>query len=150
MCGHTETGVRIWIRTKEPTEFEVLYGTQLPLDSSSPKVAGRTEAAADNTGVVQLDGLQPDTRYYYAVRIGEHLADLRLDYHDRWPSFRTLPDASACTDPQHNPRGLFNYSFSIGCCASQDPVRSGGQYTSPPTFRYAAASNSETKSPFTS
>ncbi len=52
----------------------------------------------------------------------------------RWPSFRTLPDGSACRDPLNNPRGLFNFAFSLGCCASQDPLRSGGQYTSPPTF----------------
>ena len=117
------------------SEFDVLYGTQLPLDASSLQGRGPDSMrSADNTGVVQLEGLLPETRYYYAVRIGEHLADLRLDYHDRWPSFRTLPDASVSLDPQNNPRGLFNYSFSIGCCASQDPVRSGGQYTSPPAF----------------
>ena len=35
---------------------------------------------------------------------------------------------------RNNPRRLFNFAFSLGCCASQDPLRSGGQYTSPPTF----------------
>jgi hypothetical protein len=39
-----------------------------------------------------------------------------------------------CPDSANNPRGLFNLAFSIGCCASQDPFRSGGQYVSPPAF----------------
>jgi hypothetical protein len=126
--------VRIWIRTQTPTEFEVLFDIQLPLDANSAKVAGSTSEGADNTGWVELENLKAGTRYYYGIRIGEHLADLRLDYHDPWPSFRTLPDQSVSHDPKHNPRGLFNFAFSLGCCASQDPFRSGGQYTSPPTF----------------
>ncbi len=130
----TDHSVRIWIRTKDAIEFDVVYDPRLPLGVASPKVSGRTDAGRDNTGVVELDGLQPNTRYYYAVRIGEYFADLRLDYDDPWPSFRTLPDGSACVDSTNNPRGLFNLNFSVGCCASQDPFRSGGQYGSPPAF----------------
>lgn len=130
----TATSVRVWVRTREPGPFEVLYATELPLGSDRPSVSGQTSGASDNTGVVQLTDLQPNTRYYYAVRVGDELADLRIDYHDNWPRFRTLPDESACPVAEYNPRGLFNFGFSIGCCASQDPVRSGGQYTSPPAF----------------
>ena len=35
---------------------------------------------------------------------------------------------------RHNPDGLFNVTFAIGHCASQDPDRSGGMYTSTPAY----------------
>jgi len=128
------TGMKVWLRTAKPSPFEIVFDTKTPLTASSPKVAGKTDPQADNTGVATLTGLQPNTRYFYGVRINGHLADLRVDASDPWPSFRTLPDESTCPDPKNNPRGLFNFAFSIGCCASQDPIRSGGQYASPPAF----------------
>jgi len=131
----TSQSIRIWVRTQEPGPFAVLYDTRLPLGSDSRRVEGQTLADRDSTGVVELAGLKPATRYYYAVQIGGALPDLRIDYSDPWPSFRTLPDATTCADPANNPRGLFDVCFSLACCASQDPsVRSGGQYGSPPGF----------------
>lgn len=126
--------VTVWLRTAEPTKFVIRYATQLPLDAHSPGVSGRTLAESDHTGFVTLTGLKPSTRYYYAVELEGRLADLRIDFHDEWPSFRTLPDESSFRDPTYNTAGLFNLCFSIGCCASQDPIRSGGQYGSPPSF----------------
>ncbi len=66
--------------------------------------------------------------------IGGQLADTRIDFHEPWPSFRTLPDRDSYADAENNPDGRFNVCFSVGCCACQDPVVSGGQYGSPPTF----------------
>ncbi len=132
--GPADSGMRVWVRTAEPTRFDVIYSPTLPLNQGSRRVTGETRAAADNTGFVQLTGLDADTRYYYAIQIGDQVADLRVDYNDPWPSFRTLKNAASCPDLQNNPRGLFNFSFSVGCCASQDPIRSGGQYSSPPAF----------------
>ena len=128
------TSMRLWVLTARPTAFEVLYDTRLRLTAESSTVKGQTTAQRDQTGVVDLQRLRPDTRYYYAVKIGGELADLRIDADDPWPSFRTLPDATSFADEQ-NPKGLFNLTFSIGSCASQDPQRSGGQYASPQAFR---------------
>ena len=130
----SSTGLRLWLRTSEPRDFEVVYSTRLPLSEASSTVSGKTDPARDNTGVVKIDKLQPGTRYYYGVRIDGEMADLRLDPSDPWPSFRTLPDSSACLDLVNNPDGLFNFAFSIGCCASQDPINSGGHFPSPPAF----------------
>ena len=131
----TKDSMRVWLRTAEPAETKLVYDTQLPLTNKSPSLTGRTAAARDNTAVFDLTKLQPNTRYYYGVRIGGVLADIRPEITDPWPSFRTLPDASACADPLHNPRGLFNVSFAIGHCASQEPGgKSGGQYTSTPAY----------------
>jgi phosphodiesterase/alkaline phosphatase D-like protein len=128
------TSATVWIRTRQPGEFKVVYDTHLPLSDASPQASGCTDADADNTGVVCLSDLQPSTRYYYGVLINDQLADLRLDFHDPWPSFRTLPDASCCADPANNPQQRFNLCFAIGHCASQDPFVSGGHYASPPVF----------------
>ncbi|QDU59388.1 PhoD-like phosphatase [Planctomycetes bacterium Pan216] len=131
----TNDQMRVWIRTAEPTAFRVLHGTSLPLDAESAAIAGETTEGADNTGFVDLARLRPNTRYFYAVEIDGQLPDLRADFSDPWPSFRTLPDRTSYADEANNPKGLFNICFSVGCCASQDPTRSGGHYASPPSFK---------------
>ena len=128
------TSTRVWVRTEKPMDFQIRYARTLPLDAESPAVRSRTVAAADNTGVVDLTGLAPYSRYYYGVVLGGKLADTRVAATDPWPSFRTLPDASTTRDPANNPRGLFNVCFSICVGASQDPKQSGGQYTDPPAW----------------
>jgi len=130
----TDRSVRVWIRTQQPTEFDVLYGESLPLDAKSSKVAGATTEAADMTASVELTGLKPHTRYYYAVRIGGTTADLRHEIDQPWPSFQTLPDQTTFADERLNPDGLFNVSFAIGHCASQEVDRSGGMYGSTPAY----------------
>lgn len=130
----TSSSVRVWIRTVEPMPFEVVVSRFLPLTDESRAVAGKTLADDDNTGVVDLTKLKPDTRYYYGVRINGQLADIRLDFDDPWPSFRTLPDGSTTHDPNYNPDGRFNVVFGIGHCASQAPTTSGGQYASTPAY----------------
>ncbi len=120
-------GVRVWVRTEKPCAFRVHYARRLPLDAETPAVDGETAADDDNTGTVDLAGLAADTRYYYGIRIDGRLADIRTGFAAPWPSFRTLPDAETCRG-KHNPDGLFNICFSIGCGGCQDAKRSGGQY----------------------
>ena len=126
--------VRVWVRTEEAMTFQIRYATRLPLDADSPSVEGQTSTAADNTGFVDVTGLRPFTRYYYGVVLKGGLADTRVAHIDPWPSFKTLPDGSSANDPVNNPRGLFNLSFSVCVGASQDPKRSGSQYTDPPAW----------------
>ncbi len=128
------TSIRVWIRTEEAMDFEVRFASRLPLDANSPSVKGNTAASSGNTGFVDLGGLKPYTRYYYGVVLKNRLADTRMNHTDAWPSFRTLPDSSTTRDPANNPRGLFNICFSLCVGASQDPKRSGGQYTDPPAW----------------
>ncbi|MCP5117306.1 MAG: hypothetical protein GY953_41310, partial [bacterium] len=132
------TAARIWLRTDEPAEFAVVYGTALPLDEESPSVAGRTDQAVDNTGYVDLTSLRPNTRYYYGIRIRGYIADTRVDFDEPWPSFRTLPDTRSYPDAHSNPDGLFNFSFSIGCGMRQrtpNKEDNFGVYSNPPSFR---------------
>ena len=130
----SDDSVTVWIRTREPTDFEVVIDTRLPFGPAARRVAGRTRAESDATGVVHIDGLKAGTRYAYGILINGQLADLRVEPDTPWPTFRTLPDAASCMDETNNPDQLFNFAFAIGHCASQDPDRSGGQYTSTPAF----------------
>jgi alkaline phosphatase D len=127
--------VRVWVRTDRPRTFEVVYDTRLPLTADASRVVGETSASADNTGTVSLTGLSANTRYFYGVRLDGQLADIRVDFHDPWPSFVTLPDAASSRDEPLNPAGVANLCFAIGHCMSQEPgPRSGGHYASPPVF----------------
>jgi len=128
------TSVRVWIRTETPVPFRVRYAKHLPLDAESPAAGGRTEAGRDNTGTVDLDKLEPNTRYYYGIEIDGKLADTRVVFTDPWPSFRTLPDATTSRDTEHNPEGRFNFCFAIGAGNSQNPKTSEGQYSDAPVW----------------
>ncbi len=126
--------MRVWVRTVRPAEFRVVVSSTLPLSESSPGVDGVTTAEKDNTGLVDLVGLEPNTTYYYGLVLRGRLTDIRVDFDEPWPSFRTLPDENSYRDPENNPKGLFNVEFSIGCGGCQDPIKSGGQYGSPASF----------------
>ncbi|MEM9825447.1 MAG: metallophosphoesterase family protein [Planctomycetota bacterium] len=111
-------GVHVWIRSSDPTEFVVRYGTDPDhLETQSP--SGMTRIAHDNTGVVAIDGLQPDRRYHYQVFIGDRP-------HGLPGSFRTLPSAKQLVGAEYNPDGLFNFRFQIGSCANQNPLHGNG------------------------
>jgi phosphodiesterase/alkaline phosphatase D-like protein len=109
----TPTSIRIWARTELPNVLQVSYGTAPDqLDRNSMPVP--TYLAADNTGVVRLANLKPNTKYWYRVREGPG------------GSFRTLPDPVALRDQALNPRGLFNFQFEFACGNNQTPGRGLG------------------------
>ena len=132
----TASSMRVWVRTKTPMTFRVIYDTRLPLTlSGSDSVKGRTLPDADNTGFVELSKLKPNTRYFYGVVMPAGLVDTRMEFDRPWPSFRTMPDKTSYADSLNNKDGLFNFSFSIGCCARQLlPNAPLGIYGNPPSF----------------
>ncbi len=114
----TATSMTVWGRTSEPGEFLVQYGKQSEVLEQSSE-AGKTQLAHDNTGVVTLDNLEPDTRYHYQIVVNERP-------HGLPGSFRTLPSAEQSREPKLNPDGLFNFRFQIGSCANQNPLHGNG------------------------
>lgn len=123
----SETGVGVWARTGVSGEFRVRYGESADaLDRNSASVQTRLEN--DNTGWVEITGLKPNTKYYYALEI----PGAETSTHRRG-SFRTLPDAADFVHEKLNPRGLFNFSFEFACGNNQNPGQSVGPST--PTFR---------------
>ena len=114
----------VWARTSDPGEFTVRYGEDLKqLDQISEPAT--TTIDHDNTGVAQLKDLQSDTRYHYQVWVDDRP-------HGRSGSFRTLPSPNDTRNRKYNPRGLFNFRFQIGCCASQNPRQGMGHHS--PTY----------------
>lgn len=112
------SSMTVWARTSEPTQFEVHYGPDRHHMDSVAK-SSATEFGHDLTGTVALEKLQPATEYCYQVFV------------DGFPqgavgTFRTLPDGGRLVDPKHNPKGLFNFKFEVGCCANQNPMHGIG------------------------
>jgi phosphodiesterase/alkaline phosphatase D-like protein len=121
----SETGVGVWARTAQPGTFRVHYGTAPDrLDRTSSQVS--TTLEHDNTGWVHLQGLEPNTKYYYQLRAGGKLSGLG-------GSFRTLPRAEDYRHPELNPKGLFNFRFEFACGNNQTPGQGAG--TELPAFK---------------
>ena len=118
--------IGVWARTQHSGTFVVRYGTSANLlETTSP--AAETLLERDNTGVVLLEGLQPDTKYFYDIAVPASPGPT-----GRGGSFRTLPDPKDLVDTAHNPTGLFNFSFEFGCGNNQNPAHSMGPAL--PTF----------------
>ncbi|MFT5470990.1 MAG: alkaline phosphatase D [Verrucomicrobiales bacterium] len=117
----TATSMSLWFRTQTVGSVEVFYGTDRDnLDQASKPVT--TVLEDDNTGVLTLDGLEPDTKYFYRV------AD-----HQEAGYFRTLKRAEEYGNAEYNPEGKFNFRFEFACGNNQT---AGGNSVGPhlPTF----------------
>ncbi|MCH2388821.1 MAG: hypothetical protein MK240_11530 [Opitutales bacterium] len=131
--GVTSSSIKVWIRTNEAMSFDVLASEQLPFDEVL-SATGTTIESEDNVGWAALNGLKPNTHYYYAVVIKGEIVDTRAEVDQPWPSFRTLPDKTSFSH-EYNPDGQFNFSFSIGACQRQrSPTDTYGIYANPPAF----------------
>lgn len=108
----TPTSIRVWARTREPGTFRVLYSTSPDLSGGTLSPEVTTSWEHDATGWVELAGLKPNTKYYYALVKDGQVADTRVN--GQVNSFLTLPDSAGYADPQLNPKGLFNFAFEIG------------------------------------
>ena len=119
MLGHvTHDSIRIWARTVQPGEFVIDYvpATGAPDWSRAMTTAPiPTALADDSTGWMEVAGLKANTSYAYRVRgVG---GTREVD-----GTFHTLPRAEDFANDAYNRRGLFNYRFEYGSCASQNPA----------------------------
>ena len=106
----------LWLRTARPGRVVVFYGTDKN-DLSKTATLKSTSIDRDNTGILTLTGLQPNTRYHYRI------ADHQLS-----GSFRTLPRSADFRNASGNPEGLFNFRFEFACGNNQ---RGGGDSAGP-------------------
>ena len=106
----------LWLRTARPGRVVVFYGTDKN-DLSKTATLESTSIDRDNTGILTLSGLLPNTRYYYRI------ADHQLS-----GSFLTLPRAADFKNAEGNPEGLFNFRFEFACGNNQ---RGGGDSAGP-------------------
>ena len=107
----------LWVRTERPGAVKVFYGIQKETLNREASIQ-TTSLEHDYTGIITLNGLEANTRYYYRI------ADHQLS-----GSFRTLPKASDFMNPEGNPDGLFNFKFEFACGNNQN----GGGNSAGPT-----------------
>lgn len=106
----------VWARTSRPAAMRVRYAAQSERLTSESEIV-TTHLDHDNTGVVRLEKLKPDTRYEYQVIAVD--AGKPVGKPSPVGSFRTLPRSDEYLDAKHNPRGLFNVRFEVGSCSNQ-------------------------------
>lgn len=109
-------GVGVWVRTSRPARFLVTFRIGHVCVARSP--IGETRLENDNTGWVQVTGLEPNTTYDYEVELDSF-------YWIKGGSFTTLPHEGLVRNP-HNPKGLFNFSFEFGCGNQQNSLEDPG------------------------
>lgn len=89
MIGHvTDTTARLWAKGSNQGRLAFKIGLQPDLTDGRVVHAAALVESASFTGQVQVDGLQPSTRYYYAPLIDDASALGRP-----YPSFMTAPVA---------------------------------------------------------
>lgn len=88
----TQHSARFWVRTLEEAAVEVRVSMKGDFDNPDARATGRARAAADFTGVVEVDGLRPATEYRYQVFL-----DRKPIARGEFQAFQTFPtdDTSA-------------------------------------------------------
>jgi phosphodiesterase/alkaline phosphatase D-like protein len=100
--------MRIWVRTSEPCAFRIRFDRKAELGEASQVVEGHTSAERDNTGTVDLTGLQAAKTYFYAVEVDGKVTG---GFH-----FRTWASDKTFAHPVTNPQGLAITTVGIGVC----------------------------------
>lgn len=84
--GVTDTSAKVFARTNEPAQLAVRYSRSPSLDGALTTNPQAVSGETDFTGILLLNGLSPNTTYYYTVLVNGQ-DQLLLSY----PSFRTFP-----------------------------------------------------------
>ncbi len=80
----TPQSVSFWVRTVDEVRVQVIASSGDHATDGLHSAHTLTDSAADYTGLIQLDGLQPDTRYEYRVIVDG------IQMPEKW-QFRTAP-----------------------------------------------------------
>ncbi len=102
----TPHSARFWVRTIDEVPVQVILSTSPHLSNPMRSEVGRTTAAADYTGIVEVQGLQPATTYHYDV-----LIDGKPALASKRQSFTTYPAADSKARIQ----------VAFGGCAGYNP-----------------------------
>jgi len=98
--GVTHTKARFWARLTEPGEFYIELSTNPAFTSVLTTNTVAVNSSGYMRGIVEIDGLQPDTKYYYRVKIINGASD------NVQRSFSTFPV----------PGTSQNFTFAFGSC----------------------------------
>jgi len=109
--GLSHDHANIWARANAPSILHVWLATNA--DLSDAQLVGQVELPAGDgcAGILPIDQLEPETKYYYAASLGE-IRPAQQEFH----SFATFPQ----------PRILRSFAFAFGSCYLP-PNEHGGQ-----------------------
>ncbi|MCP4175465.1 MAG: alkaline phosphatase [Fuerstiella sp.] len=122
----------VWARTRRPATIRVDYAESVaPADrgrAAGHSASANTMLVHDNTGVVTLENLKPDTLYSYSVSVDGGLAGPK-------GTFKTWPSADQTRNDKYNPEGLFNFRFEFACGNNQSRgINAARDHVRQPTF----------------
>jgi len=84
----TDKSAKFWFRTADEVPVQVRISASEDMDSAIESAVGKTKKARDFTAVAAVQGLKPDTQYYYELLVNGKAEP------KRW-SFRTFPARGA-------------------------------------------------------
>jgi len=102
----SDTSVRVWVRTAKECDFAVRVFECATNGEPIQIARAKTSRRSDFTGIGEVGGLKPNTRYYYDLL----LHDGSPSNLPRW-SFRTFPSAGTAT----------RFRIAFGGCAGYAP-----------------------------
>ncbi|GIV34018.1 MAG: hypothetical protein KatS3mg031_1553 [Chitinophagales bacterium] len=65
--GVTSSSVRVFVRTQEATNLDLQFSAEASFLTVEKTVSSQTIASRDSSNIIDVNGLQPDTRYYVRV-----------------------------------------------------------------------------------
>lgn len=88
----TDTGAVIWGRGDRPSTLVVDFSTSPTFAELQTRVGSLISAETDYTGTIDLQGLHPDTTYYYQVRVDDFVSESTPQ--SMTGRFRTAPSSN--------------------------------------------------------
>jgi alkaline phosphatase D len=107
--GVTNNSVRIRVSISGEGEAAILYSTSADFLNPFRSAESAVRQDEDYSVIIDINGLNPSTKYFYKVLINDSEADNRMR------SFKTFPD----------PQTVNNFSFSFGSCQQSNSLSRG-------------------------
>lgn len=121
--GLSDTSVNLWGRADSAGTIIAWLGRKGDLSDALPNTASAPLRAEDGyAGVAPVSGLEPETTYYYDLRLDKSIPLIQIGY----PKFTTFPTPGKVSD----------FSFVFGSCFRPDNKENGGRiFTSLDAYR---------------
>ena len=103
--GATSNSARFWVRTSSPAEINIVLSTSESFNTVIKGTPISTTIESDYAGIVDVTGLQPETKYYYHALVNGNNIDNIQRY------FTTFPVPGKAT----------TFKFAFGSCQQNKP-----------------------------
>ncbi|HVO74797.1 MAG TPA: alkaline phosphatase D family protein [Ignavibacteriaceae bacterium] len=110
--GVTSSSAKFFIRVSQEASINIEVSGEQTFASSIKGTAVNVTTGSDLAGIVNVEGLSPDTKYFYRVLINDAPAESSVRY------FWTFPQEGA----------ISNFTFAFGSCQQGGPGSQGNVY----------------------